>query len=255
MMDIGTRAQVLLHRINKQASLRQRLTANFGEPGSSLLLVLLLVVDLAFMIVHCLHVLTPFFEARVFSIQRDAGFAEMFQYIKFAWLILLLLYLNRVTRLPGYVAWILVFGYLLMDDALQIHERGGVLIAEYLNVTPPFNLRPVDIGELAVSAVAGTILALAVGWAYWRGSSTFRKITKDLLIFIIAMAFFGIGADMAQIAIQLGREVDLLLTLIEDGGEMVVASLIVWYVFLLAIRKGQTPAYLWDIFAASLKSR
>jgi hypothetical protein len=64
-----------------------------------------------------------------------------------------------------------------------------------------------------------------------------------MLILILALAFFGISVDMAIVAIYGEVEVgggELVLGVIEDGGEMLVASLILRYVFLLATRGKNT---------------
>jgi hypothetical protein len=238
--------------VNKQASsLRQRL-ADFSEPGATLLLVLMLFGDLVYIGLHFVHAATPFLESRIFSLQRDSSYSEYFQFMKFFWIILMFLYIWRVTRVRSYGAWILVFGYFLFDDALQIHERVGELIAGHLNFAPPFNLRLVDVGELIVSATAGGILLLVLAWAYLRGPDTFKKVTRDILLLVLALAFFGVGVDMAHSAMRVVWVLDLLLVMIEDGGEMIVVSLMVWYVFLLSLRKGKAPSYLWDIMIMPL---
>jgi hypothetical protein len=220
--------------------------SSFREPGSSLLLMLLLAGDLVYIGFHCLHVLTPYFESWTFSIQRDAGYAEVFQYMKFLWIILLLMLIMRATRELHYGAWVLVFLYFLLDDSLQIHEKFGEALADHLNLTAPFNLRPQDIGELIVIALAGSFLLLVLVLSYWRGSPAFRRTTKDMVLLVLVLAVVGIGADMAQVAYPGEGIVDLILVIIEDGGELVVVSFMLWYFFLLTLRKGRPPAYLWD---------
>ena len=67
-----------------------------------------------------------------------------------------------------------------------------------------------------------------------------------MLLLILALVFFGVGVDMAHIAIKLGRKVNFIFGVVEDGGEMLVASLILWYVFLLSIREETKSSYVPD---------
>jgi hypothetical protein len=63
--------------------------------------------------------------------------------------------------------------------------------------------------------------------------------------------FFGLIVDIAE-AIGLGRMVITSLGFVEDSGELVVYSLIVWYVFLLALRQGKPEAFLVELVSQRL---
>jgi hypothetical protein len=51
------------------------------------------------------------------------------------------------------------------------------------------------------------------------------------------LAFFGVFFDMVHSATKIGRNVRFTLGMFEDGGEMFVMSLILWYTFLLKTHK------------------
>jgi hypothetical protein len=140
-----------------------------------------------------------------------------------------------------------MFLFFLFDDALLLHQKIGDSIANKLDTyfLPGLSLQPRFL-ELAVLAVAGMVLLLVVAWAYFRGSPVFRKVSNDMLLFIIAFVFFGLIVDLATV-IKLGSIVMFGLVIIEDGGELVIDSLIVWYVFLLAIRNGKPDIFLHDL--------
>ncbi len=53
-----------------------------------------------------------------------------------------------------------------------------------------------------------------------------------MALFILLLAFFGVFFDMVHVAIPWGES---LWGIIEDGGEMLTMSIIVWYVFNLKI--------------------
>jgi hypothetical protein len=214
------------------------------DKSPTLLLWLFLSADLAYIILHILYKATPFLTSAYFSVQRDLGYSEFFQYMKFLWVIILLVYIVKRSNIRGFLAWAAVFLYFLADDAFQVHENVGGIIAGNLDFVPPFNLRLQDIGELAVYAIAGTVLMLGIAISYWRGSKTFRGISIDLLLLISILVFFGVVVDMAEIAADLGVFVKETLGLIDDGGEMIVTSVMVWYIFRLALRDGEIDTFL-----------
>ncbi|MBC8377629.1 MAG: hypothetical protein H8E62_00490 [Planctomycetes bacterium] len=226
----------------------------FQDIRVSLPLLLFLSVDFVFIVLHVINGISPLPNSFLFNITKDHGYAEMYQYIKFFWVIILFAYILKATKSYCYAAWILVFTYFLLDDSLRIHELFGRYIATRFNFTPPLDFRPQDFGELTASVIAGTFLSTIVAWSYLHGSHTFKKITIDLLIFVMALAFFGVFVDIAKHAFQIGRIVSFGLGIIEDGGEMVVVSLILWYVALLAIRNGVSDLFLHDFTCKPLTS-
>lgn len=223
----------------------------FGDPGALLLLFLLLSVDCAFIVIHVatriernLLDATLQLNYDLLSIATDGGYPELYQYVKYFWVILLTLYLARVARAPHYAAWTVLFAYFLCDDALSIHERVGAVIGKGLSFVPPLNLRVQDVGELAVTVMVGGLLLPLLLWSYRSGSDEFKKIAQDLLLLVLAFVFFGVVVDVAHQSIQLGWVVEFIMGIIEDGGEMVVLSLIVWFLFLLSVHKGVPGAHL-----------
>jgi hypothetical protein len=221
-----------------------RYISDFNESSASLILIMLLCADLGFITLHLVNTpLTPFLRNPLFDIERDKGYSEVYQYIKWFWIIILLINLSISKRSFRYVVWGLLFTYLLFDDALSIHEEVGGYLVSNLTLNPPFGLRDIDLGELAVSAAAGMILFSLILWAYVRGSYAFKKMSQDMVVLILVLVFFGIVVDMAHVTIPRGK-VTFMLGIIEDGGEMLMASLILWYVFLLSVRDEKSSSSL-----------
>lgn len=210
---------------------------------SSLLFWLCICADFVFIVLHILYKF-EYLNSSYFSLKRDLGYSEFFQYTKFLWIIILLIYIIRKTRVWEYLSWLAVFTYFLADDAFQLHENIGRSIAGNLDFAAPFNLRLQDVGELMVLAVAGMILLVMLTWAYWRGTQAFRNVSKDLLILVGIMTFFGAFIDAAEIGVDLGLFIKETLGLIDDGGELIVVSVMLWYVFRLAIHNAQTDDFL-----------
>lgn len=65
-------------------------------------------------------------------------------------------------------------------------------------------------------------------------------------MFILLLFFFGVFLDMAHLTIDFGFRIKFILIVIEDGGEMLTASFILWYVYLLTVRGVKADFYLCD---------
>ena len=217
-------------------------TSSFNEAPPRLFLLLLVAVDVVFVLVHSSALLGAR-PGDMFRLDTEGGYPEMYQAIKFLCIVGLLLFLAKVSA-RGYATWALLFAYLLADDALQIHETFGFAISEHLAFTPPLNLRLQDMGELIVSATAGTVLLAAIGWAYVRSADAFRKTTLDLLLLLTALVFFGVIVDLAHVAVDFSYKFNFGIGVVEDGGEMVVVSFVLYYVFLVSALRGAPRSYL-----------
>ena len=199
-------------------------------------LFLILLVDFAFIVLHFINFYTPYLNDILFDLGVDRGYSEIYQYIKWLLIIILLINLSKIRRSLSYAAWGLFFSYFLLDDSLAIHERVGAYFAQNFNFIPPFGLRLQDIGELAITATVGIFLLTLLVLVYLNGQQAFKKFSQDLAILILVLVLFGVGVDMAHIMIKLGQQVDFILGAIEDGGEMLAASLILWYVYLVCLQ-------------------
>lgn len=208
-------------------------------------LLLLLAADAVFVAVHLVHSLSPFFNDRLYSIARDRSYAEIFQYVKTYWIVLLLAALVRRTRQSVYVAWMLLYTYLLFDDAFFIHEEGGAALAARLGYVGALGLRPEDLGELTVSATIGVVFLALILITYRRGGRDARNASADLALLVGLLVFFGVFVDMLHSSIE-PAWAKLALAIVEDGGEMVAMSLGCWYVIGLLGRRGEVPATIWQ---------
>jgi hypothetical protein len=208
---------------------------------------LLLVVDLMFIIGHMLHSWSPWLNARHFSIEDDSGLAEQYQYIKQVWVISCLGIAFLQTRSRVYFGWGLLFCFLLLDDRLELHEHLGEVVAQELAFPAAFGLRARDVGEIAVAAAIGGCVCLFVGLNIWRGSAHGRHISVDLLCLVALLGLFGVVFDALH-AILFFRAAAAApaFGLIEDGGEMVVISVIAAYVFDIASNAGQLRISIWS---------
>ena len=211
-------------------------------------LALFFFVDFAFIVLHSIEALTSSIDNSLYSLYEDAGYSEIYQYIKWFWIILLLFFLILTDRSINYSAWILVFTYILCDDAFEIHETLGRHVAEHLTFLHPLGLRIQDIGELIVFGSAGFILLFFIVFSYIRGTEKFKRISKDILLLLFVSAFTSIFLDIAHSSIHIGRITTGILGVAEDGGEMFAASLILYYILVQCIKKQEENFSFFDNF-------
>lgn len=207
--------------------------------AAALVLGLLLAIDLGFILFHILFVAPhPVAEQgalRRFSLYEDGGIPEQVQYLKWAALSVLLFRFGRSMPNPLALSLALVFALVMLDDALQLHEGLGRTLSEGIPRTAVRPFRPQDIGELGGWAVLGSaaLVALVLGWR--RSGPDQRRMLLPIGVLFVALVGVGVGLDLIHSALPrvidapglrafLGQATGIL----EDGGEMVIASLLIW---------------------------
>ncbi|MBL8272147.1 hypothetical protein [Steroidobacter sp.] len=212
------------------------------------LLLLLIAADLAFIFLHVVYVETALLRGRPFSLEADNGLPEAYQYVKQYWAALLMVALFRRTRAVVYLGWTLVFTFLLLDDAFQFHEQFGKWLAANYSVPVAFGLRPDDIGELLFAGFIGGVTALLIGFGYWRGDAQARIVSRDIAVLIVLLAIVGVGVDVVHVISYFKAPMlAQFLLILEDGGEMLVVSVIAAYTFNVLIHRGRTTVDLWGV--------
>jgi hypothetical protein len=196
------------------------------------LLILLIAADVSFIVLHLFHTYTILLPDNLFSIGQDRGYGEFFQYTKELWVAILLFLLGLRKRKFLYIIFAFLFLYFLIDDALEVHERFGAFLSDFLNFQPNLGLRAIDFGELAVSIFFGALFFIAIGITHHQSDSSARTVSKYLIILIVLLALFGVVMDMLEIIVE-HAVVNPILVMIEEGGEMLVMSMITWFVFRL----------------------
>ncbi|MGH6901167.1 MAG: hypothetical protein ACREIR_00345 [Geminicoccaceae bacterium] len=195
--------------------------------------VALLGIDAFFIAVFSIHTIyVKLYNNRVpilgsgWDLEIDRSYAEMFGYLKTVLILFLLISIPRVWKRPIYLAFILIFAFVLVDDAFRVHERFGLLVAEALDLQPFGGLRPRDPGELLVWAMVGVPLLAAAAFAFIRSPEADRANGLLLLGALAALALFAVVTDMAHVVLWGAFwGADDLFTVIEDGGEQFTLSL------------------------------
>lgn len=193
------------------------------------LLWLLLGADVVFIGLYAVYGLTEFLTDPRFGLIEDWSYGESFNYLKELSIVVLLVYMAFRRRSYAYLVWAAVFTYILADDSTQIHERMGEILAAGLGFTAVNAWRAVDFGELLWFGLSGTVMLSGIFYGYRIGGRAEREMATMLGLLLLALAFFGVGLDMP--VIRMTGLVDKAMGAAEDGGEMLVLSVILWQVF------------------------
>ena len=207
-------------------------------------LTLLIATDLAFIALGIIYecgfinladVCTAINFDSYFSLTRDRGYAEIFQYLKEYWLIILFGFLAITQSLKIYSGWAFLATYILIDDACEIHENLGSAIAKKFNYISWFNLRPEDYGELTVFFIVGAVFFLWLINSYRWGNSSQRKFFRYLIEILFGLAVFGVFIDVFHVFLDRYVFWKSALAIVEDGGEHIMMSIFVCFVLSVTI--------------------
>lgn len=212
---------------NAETSIGSTITRAARTPF--IVLAVLIAGDLLFIALHLVHLHTSLLQSNRWSIAQDRGFAEMFEYLKYVAICLALARLFIKTRLSVIVGWLAVFAFLLMDDAGRIHERFGLVFADFTGLPDILSLRARDIGELVFALLAGMIVLPLVLYGWLRGGQAARAMSVDLGLLLVALAGCGVGADLLHRMLSM-TSMGAIAGVLEDGGEMFVLSLTCAYI-------------------------
>ena len=199
-------------------------------------LALLILADAAFILLHLIHTFfTDLLPSSSFSLETDRGYAEVFQYVKEFWIATLLGFLAVKRSRLLYFAWSILFFYFLLDDFIEIHESLGSVLVGNFGFRPRYGLRAQDFGELSVSVLFGMIFFTFILATHYLSDAQTKKISRYLFVMVILLAFFGVFLDMFHIIVRKYSTVlDIMGGTIEDAGEMLMTSVITWFVFHLS---------------------
>lgn len=200
----------------------------------------LLIIDIIFILGH-LTLEYSNNSHKFLMVDSDGSLPEIFQYLKFLTLIILTSMLISRKRKLVYFPWLFLFVLMLFDDALQLHERFGRFFAALFKLNDLYGLRSVDFGELIYASLVGVIFFVSLLFSYFKASELERRNFRDILILFLIFIFFGVGMDMLHQLSGGTSTLSVILAIVEDGGEMLSISIIVWYFFNITYSKDVTP--------------
>ena len=217
-----------------------------------LFLLLLLCGDVVYLALHAGHLTVPALRGDHFSLETDRGLAEFYQYMKQLWLALCLAIASVRRRHLVLTVWSGFFAFLMLDDALQLHERTGDSLGPRLGLPAAGGLRPEDFGELLFAVTIGVSLSAMLAIAWWRDRATTWALSRDLLVLTAVLAFCGVAVDtLHTIAFFRVPQIADPLAFLEDGGELLVISTLAACGLDLASRGTGAPAGLGRLLRGS----
>ena len=202
---------------------------------------LLLCTDLLMIGLHLAHRSVqvrdrlPVVESTAFNISQDLGLAESFGYVQLFWIALLLGWLGLLGRRRSYLPWAFLYGCLLADDMLGLHERLGATLVPDPERPLAAGLRAQDAGELLAAGLLALLAGVPLLWGYLRGTERTRTTYRWLCGATVVLATVGLAVDAVATAFGSHRGLQLM-HLVEDGGELLAVSAVLGYVLVLADR-------------------
>src|SRR4051794_14566691 len=197
------------------------------------LLLPLLVVDLAliaFSVVHEIRNGVDVLDPSPWLLETDGGYSEIWGYALEAALFLSLLVLAAASRRAIWASWGVLFAAALADDKLRLHERKGAWLAEKLHFPDGvLGMRANDLGEIFVWGLLAVVPLGAAVLLYRRSNRWTRRASIGMAGLVAVYVFFGGVVDQLHVLV-LGGALEGAMGTVEDGGELIVLSVILSYV-------------------------
>lgn len=162
------------------------------------------------------------------NLSVDGSCGEVFDYLKTALLVLLLIVARVRSPQPAYSAWAATFLLVDLDDALQLHEQAETALAELLRLRGALGLRPEDVASVVLGGAIAVLLVPTLVAAVVRSDLAARRLSLLLAACLVLLGIFAVGFDLLHSELDqrtAGSGIVSLAGLAEDGGEMVALSL------------------------------
>lgn len=158
------------------------------------------------------------------NLSRDHSFGESVGYC-IAFLAAALFFLTSLeqrSRVLLFLAALMAFVW--FDDSAMYHERLGGWLAATLDFPSVLGLRPIDLGELLSWTLAALLLCGVLIWSLGQRQPGDLGILAIVLAMFAILLMFGVVGDMVHILLP--ENLNLLVGMIEDGGELLAVTLI-----------------------------
>jgi hypothetical protein len=159
-------------------------------------------------------------------------------YVKLFWTALLLVAVWWRWRRSFWLASTAVVLYLLADDAMSLHERLRVYVP--IRVPATFPIRENHVQELVFLLASAAVLLTLLAVAYARADAATRRVARRVVALFGLIAFCAVVVDLVHTLYHAGWYFEVV-AVVEDGGEMVAASLLVVLVFTIATEVWAVP--------------
>jgi hypothetical protein len=197
-------------------------------------LVALVAIDAILITLHSLRIFlrifdfpAPILESRMFSINQEYGYGEIYGYLKSIVITFCFLACYFRDRAPVFLGLSFTFVVIVLDDSLQIHESLGTQFVEALALEQMAGLPAQNLGELMVWFALGAVVVAALAVSFLRSDVFGQNIALIFLGLLAVLIFFAVGGDTLHAALRHAfRGAHHIWGMLENGGEMVTLSVI-----------------------------
>ncbi len=153
---------------------------------------------------------------------------EYFTYLKWLGCGLMGLWLFGRSRERLYLSWAALFLCFFVEDAASLRDQAGAGIASIAGWGPAAGLTEQGLGEFAAAVVVGVVLLGAVAFVYSSSDHKEAKaFSRSLAPLLGGLIIFGIGVDTVHAMVGRLTTVDFALGVLEEGGEIIIASMLI----------------------------
>lgn len=200
-------------------------------------LLALMTVDCALLVVHAVQRIVSERDERALlagtrlSLSTEHGVGEVFGYAKTALVVTLLLLAWRRSGRQGsvFAGWAVMFATILLDDSAQVHELSGRFLVRHSD-GEVLGLDSQQLGELVAWGLLSVLPLLLITMLHRASLTLARQRSWVLAALVGTLIFFGAGLDTIHELLDDGSTRAWVIGSVEDGGELLVMSVIAAYV-------------------------
>lgn len=172
-----------------------------------------------------------------FQLNAETGLASIWNYGKLMVSTAALVLIWKREKGVSLIIMTGLFLFLLLDDYYEIHDHVARALGEQISITALDSLHPQNRGELFVYSVILAIAAPLLWLAVRRVTPPSRAFVGALAAGVVMIGLFGVAVDVLHGALDamlggvsdvIGKIFNRLMTILEDGGEMIAMSVCVW---------------------------
>jgi len=204
------------------------------------LLLVLLFVDVALIVLHAFNGSVGQVRREIFQIDAQFGLGSLMMFAKFAVIILLLSEIKYIRRDRAFDFWKYLFLYVLLDDVFEISTHAGRWMGTLFSFDEFMGLTPADYGKFAFAIGGGLIVSAFLGYLLRRSSRNFVSASFAIFVLLSAFAFFAVFFDIVHAFFNDDPRLEFAFGMLEEGGEMIVVSFLVAYLFYFYLVSGSS---------------
>lgn len=170
----------------------------------------------------------------VFHVGRERSYGEFLEYVMTLWIVLMLAVMWWRVRATVLAVWVVVFCWFGLDNAFSVHEGAGEWMASHVHVVGHAGPYAKHVGEVIFVATVGAVGLGSLLLAHRGCRGLARWLSTRLFALTGALVFFGFLVDAVHAIVTVAGApwaIHVLLTVVEDGGELVVLSVATVSVF------------------------